>query len=111
MNYSVEGEIIASDTMIRLLLLTPGQQVSKSVTLNRAGDLPFEIIGAKVLGNGANHLQATASPTNSERNNWTLSLTGVAPNETMVMQGDVEVMTNIPGEERITLRYMGNIRK
>ena len=110
-NFSVEGDIICSDTMLRLLLLTPGQQISKSVTLTRSGDLPFEIINTKVLGNGANFVKVTATPTNSERNQWTLTMTGTAPDQTMVMQGDVEIITNIPGEDRINLRYMGNIRK
>ena len=80
------------------------------MTLSQADNMPFEIVSTKVLGNGSGFVNVTATPTNSERNQWTLKMTGTAPNQTMVMQGDIEIITSIPGEEKIKMRYMGNIR-
>ncbi|MCH2161785.1 MAG: DUF1573 domain-containing protein [Phycisphaerales bacterium] len=111
LNLTVEGELLSSDTMFRLLLLTPGQRISKTVTISRVGNAPFEIHSAKVVGNGADYLKVDAVPTNTERNQWVLTMSGTAPDLTMVMQGDVELSTNVPGEDLISIRYMGNIRK
>ena len=110
MNLSAEGMLKATDTMFRLLILTPGKGFSKRVTLSRIDGEPFEVLGTTIEGGGKGLFDVEVAPNGDSKNAWDLILSGIAPNRTQVIKGNVIIQTDVPGEEVISMLYQGNVR-
>ena len=110
MNLSAEGMLKATDTMFRLLILTPGQAFSKRVTLSRNDGKPFEVIGTTIDGGGKGLFDVEVIPNGDSRIAWDVVLSGIAPNRNQVIKGNVLIQTDVPGEEVISMMYQGNVR-
>jgi len=111
MNLSAEGMLKSTDTMFRLLILTPGKGFSKRVTLSRNDGKPFEVLGTTIEGGGKDLFDVEAIPNGDSRTSWELILSGIAPSRSQVIKGNVLIQTDVPGEEVISMLYQGNIRK
>ena len=110
MNLSAEGMLKSTDTMFRLLILTPGKGFSKRVTLSRTDGKPFNVIGTTVEGGGKGLFDVETVPNGDSNIAWDVILSGIAPNRNQVIKGNVLIQTDVPGEEVISMLYQGNIR-
>ena len=111
LNGSAEGELAASDSMFRFMMVSGGQSGSRTVDLRRVDLKPFNVLGATVTGRAADGLVATPTPLDSSGSNWRIDLQGTMPTSSGVFKGEVLVQTDVPGEEAIILRYSGVVRK
>ena len=111
LNGSSEGEIAASDSMFRFMVVTAGNQGNRTVDLRRVDLKPFRVLGASVTGSNSDQMAATPSPLDPNGSNWRIDLGGTMPTSPGVFKGEVLVQTDVPGEEMIILRYSGVVRK
>lgn len=110
-NTSVQGDLRASDSMFRLLILNTNQQFTKSVRLSHSQGKPFQIIDAHVVNARPGTMQVTVVPlTETNGAAYDLILTGETDSTTGSIQGEVELRTDIPGEETVMLRIAGSVR-
>lgn len=110
MMVSAEGRIRAGDSMFRFSNINPGKSISKSIELTLADQAPFAITGTIVQGKGKSYLSASAAPTDASHTTWTITLSGTAPQRSGVIDGAIIVQSDVPGEEVISIRYVGNFR-
>ena len=112
MNANVQGDLRASDSMFRLMILNTDQQFTKKVRLSRADGTPFTIQSATVKnGRPANMAVAIVPDSKSNGSAYELILSGTTGSTNSSVLGQVDVVTDIPGEEEISLRIAGSIRK
>ena len=112
MNASVQGDLRASDSMFRLLILNPNQQFTKQVRLSHREGKPFEIIDATVNSTTLDTMTVSIVPlpeTNGAA--YDLILAGETMDKNGSIQGEVVVSTDIPGEESVRMRIAGSVRK
>ncbi|MCP4835920.1 MAG: DUF1573 domain-containing protein [Phycisphaera sp.] len=111
LNGSSEGELAASDSMFRFLMVDASTVHDRSIDLRRVDRQSFRVLGTKVLGPSADGLAAIASPLDPDGRNWRIELQGTVPSAPGTFKGEVLVQTDVPGEEGITLRYSGVVRR
>ena len=111
LNGSSEGELAASDSMFRFLMVDANTTHDRSIDLRRLDLQSFRVLGTRVLGPGADGLAAVASPLDPDGRNWRIDLRGTMPSAPGTFKGEVLVQTDVPGEEGITLRYSGVVRR
>jgi hypothetical protein len=104
----VYGSIRSSDSIISLGMLSARQEFAHNVTLERPDGRPFMVEGARVVETSMPGVKARVEP---------ISLTAhrlVVYGNTGAFRGSakgiVEVMTNVPGEEKLQLRFAGQVR-
>lgn len=110
-NGSAEGEIAASDSMFRFMMVDGGERGNRTVDLRRVDLEPFRVLGAVVAGSGSEGLVATPAPLDPDGRNWRVDLEGRMPSTPGVFKGEVVVQTDVPGEEVVILRYSGVVRR
>jgi hypothetical protein len=110
MTVSAVGRIRSKDSMFRFPNMNPGKSIFKTIELTLADQAPFAIIGASVQGKGKAYLSASAAPTDASKTTWTITLSGTAPQRSGVIDGAIIVQTDVPGEEVISIPYVGSIR-
>jgi len=112
MNASIEGSIRASDTVFRLLLMEQNRPISKTIQLSHADGKPFQILETTVTNNPRpTNLAVAVVPIEGTRGaGYELTLTGNTGTMYGPIRGDIEVKTDVPGEENITLRVVGSVR-
>ncbi len=111
MNANVQGKVQASDSMFRLLSLPQGRDFQKNIRLSRADGQPLEILSAKVVGGNLANMNVIIKPLqNSAGGVYELTLVGNTGDITGVIKGNVQVTTNVPGEEEIILKIAGSVR-
>ena len=112
MNANVQGDLRASDSMFRLMILNTDQQFTKKIRLSRVDGTPFMIQSATVTnGRPADMAVAIVPDPKSNGSAYDLILSGTTGSTNSSVLGQVTVVTDIPGEEEITLRIAGSIRK
>lgn len=110
-NGSAEGEIRADDSMLRLMIVRPGQDVEKSIELRRADGAPFRCEASGVIGDRTAGLAADARPIDADGRAWRVTLSGTAPTAPGSIVGSVMLTTDVPGEESIAIRIGGVVRR
>ena len=110
-NGSAEGEIAASDSMFRFMMVDAGDTGNRTIDLRRVDLQPFRVLDATVTGRAADGLIATPTPLDPDGRNWRIDLAGSMPATNGVFKGEVLVRTDVPGEEAIILRYSGVVRR
>jgi len=110
-NGSAEGELRASDSMLRLMVVAPGSAVEKSIDLRRADGEPFRCTAATVAGDRTSGFAADVAPLDPDGRAWRLTLSGTAPTSPGSVIGSVLVSTDVAGEEAIPIRIGGVVRR
>jgi hypothetical protein len=110
-NGSAEGELRATDSMIRLMIVAPGGAVEKSIDLRRADGEPFRCSAAAVEGDRMAGFAADVAPLDPDGRAWRVTLSGTAPNAPGSLSGSVIVSTDVQGEETIAVRIGGVVRR
>ncbi len=112
MNGNVSGLLEPSSNMLRLGVLTPGDQIDQTLTLSRTDGQPFECIGAPVVGGGGlGVLRVSVAPLDASRTSWLVTAKGSAPARIGAINGNVFIQTDVPGETQIPLRYGGVVQQ
>ena len=112
MNASLQGDLRATDTLFRLLVLQPNQDIRKSIELSHAQQKPFQILEAEVAQSNNSTLQLAVTPVaGSNGSAYTLTLMGKTGDTHGSVSGRVVVKTDIPGEEEVEIRVVGSVRK
>lgn len=111
-NTSVQGDLRASDSMFRLLILNPNSTFNKSVRLNHSQGKRFQILDATVEDANLETMSVAVVPlTETNGAAYDLILTGETGAKNGPIQGKVLLKTDIPGEEEVHLRIAGSVRK
>ena len=112
MNANVQGTLRASDTMFRLMILGTDQQFTKKIQMYREDGAAFTIGSATVVNGKPGNMAVTVVPA-GERNGtgYELILTGTTGAVNGSIMGQVEVVTDVPGEENVKIGIVGSIRK
>ncbi len=110
-NGSAEGELRADDSMLRLMVVAPGGSVEKSIDLRRADGRPFRCEARGVTGNRTGGLAAIAQPLDPGGLAWRVTISGTAPTQPGSINGNVLLTTDVPGEESISIRVGGVVRR
>ena len=112
MNANLQGNLLASDSMFRLLVLPQNQQFAKTVRISSADNVPFEVLEATALNSkpGGMSVLVELIP-ESKGTAYDLTLMGNTGNATGAISGNVLLQTSIEGEENVTLKIAGSIRK
>lgn len=110
-NGSAEGEIRADDSMLRLMIVGPGQSIEKSIELRRDDGQPFRCNANTVVGDRTGGMAADARPLDPDGRAWRVTLSGTAPTSPGSIVGSVIVTTDVPGEESIAIRIGGVVRR
>ena len=112
MNANVQGNLAASDTMFRLLVLPQKQRFNKTVRISHAQGLPFEVLDATVVDSKPMPMSVLVEPIpESNGSSYDLTLVGNTGSFTGAIGGNVLLKTTIKGEEEVTLKIAGSIRK
>lgn len=86
----------------------PGEVFERSLVLRRADGVPFTVLDATVV---APQLPgSTVQTRRGSAGTWEISFTATAPERQAGYRGTVEVTTDVPGEERITIPVSGVVR-
>ena len=112
MNASIQGDLRASDTMFRLLILEQNRPISKTVQLSHARGTPLPDLrgpGRRIPATWTCSV-AIVPIEGTNGAGYELTLMGNTGKTVGPIRGDVEVKTDIPGEENITLRIAGSVR-
>ena len=110
-NGSAEGVLQATDSMLRLMVVAPGQEIEKSIELSRDDGEPFRCTAAAVEGERTGGFSADVAPLDPDGRAWRITLSGTAPTTPGSIVGAVLVTTDVPGEEAIALRIGGVVRR
>lgn len=110
-NGSAEGEIRADDSMLRLMVVRPGGSVEKSIDLSRADGRPFRCEAVGVTGDRTGGFAAVATPLDPDGRAWRVTLSGAAPIQAGSITGSVLLTTDVPGEESLSIRIGGVVRR
>ena len=109
MNGSFEGSIIADETLIGLLTMTPGQRIDRGVTLQRVDGRPLTCLSATIAGDTPG-FRARVEPLDDGRTRWRVRLEGIAPNTQGSVGGTIVVTTDDPANPVVAIRYAGVVR-
>ena len=111
MNAGVQGDITASDTIFRLMILNTNEDFEKRLTLRREGGRPFTILSAEVSNGRPDSMAVAVVPVEGSNGSaYELVLTGNTGTVPTSILGQVDLVTDVPGEEQITVRIAGSIR-
>ena len=112
MNANVQGTLRASDTMFRMMILGTDQQFTKKIQMYREDGSPFTINSAAVVNGKPENMAVTIVPAGEKDGSaYELILTGTTGSTNGSIIGKVEVVTDVPGEENVTIGIVGSIRK
>ncbi len=110
-NGSVEGDLRASDSMLRLMVVAPGGTIEQSIDLRRDDGEPFRCTAAAVTGDRTAGFAADVAPLDPDGRAWRVTLSGTAPTTPGSLVGSVLISTDVPGEEAIAVRIGGVVRR
>jgi hypothetical protein len=110
-NGSAEGDLRATDSMLRLMVVAPGSTVEESIDLRRADGQPFRCSAAALEGDRTSGLAADVAPLDPDGRAWRVTLSGIAPTTPGSISGAVLVTTDVAGEETIAIRIGGVVRR
>lgn len=111
-NGNATGQLEPSMNMLRLGALTPGDQISRNITLSRRDGEPFEVIGdPTVEGGGLGVIRVAVTPVDPSKTVWRIEAKGAAPPRIGTIAGNILLQTDVPGEEVIALRYAGVVQQ
>ncbi|MDG2030980.1 MAG: DUF1573 domain-containing protein [Phycisphaerales bacterium] len=112
MNANVQGTLRASDTMFRLMILGTNQQFTKRIQMYREDGKPFELNSATVVDGKPANMSVSVVPAGEKNGSgYELILTGTTGVENGSILGQVEISTDVPGEENVKIGIVGSIRK
>jgi hypothetical protein len=112
MNASVEGRIRADDTIFRMMILKTDQDFTKTLKLEAQDGKPFEILSTTVTNARPDNMVVAVTPVaGSNGSAYEITLAGrTGPVNTSIL-GQVELTTDVPGEENLAIRIAGSVRK
>jgi hypothetical protein len=111
MNANVQGTLRASDTMFRLMILGTNQQFTKTIQMYRENGAPFTIESATVVNGKPENMAVTVIPAGEKNGSgYELILTGTTGLVNGSILGQVEVKTDVAGEENVKIGIVGSIR-
>ena len=112
MNANVQGDLTASDSMFRLLVLPQNQQFSKTIRITQAQNKPFEVLEATVVNGRPVPMSVLVEPIpESNGTTYDLTLMGNTGTSSGAISGNVLLKTTIKGEEEVLIKIAGSIRK
>ena len=112
MNANVQGNLTASDSMFRLLVLPQKQKFSKTIRIAQAQNKPFEVLEATVVNGKPIPMSVLVEPIpESNGSTYDLTLMGNTGTSSGAISGNVLLKTTIKGEEEVLIKIAGSIRK
>lgn len=112
MNANVQGTLRVSDPMFRLMILGTDEQFTKTVQVFREDGRPFTIRSATISNARPDNMTVTVVPAkDGSRSSYDLLLTGTTGPVNGSILGQVELVTDVPGEENVRLGVVGSVRK
>jgi hypothetical protein len=106
----VFGEVMASDTMIRVSRVPAGKPFRRVVTFRSRSGEPLALQSAQLLAPSLDSMTATLTPEpGTEGRRWQLVVEADPGTTTGRVSGSVVVTTGVPGEERLTFLVAGMI--
>ena len=112
MNANVQGNLLASDSMFRLLTIPQNQKFVKTVRISNADNTPFDILEASVIDGKPQGMSVLVEVIpESKGSAYDLTLMGNTGKATGAISGEVLLKTTIEGEENVTLKIAGSIRR
>ena len=88
----------------------PGKRFTRTIRLFHADAKAFEVLSVQPLSQQLADLDVRAEPS-GDRTSWNLVLTATAPAQQRVLSGQVDIRTDVPGEESISVKISGSVRK
>ncbi len=104
----VERELTSSPMIISLSNLTRGQPFEGFLTVKSVSGSPFRALGATVTESTMPGVQARIEPQGQSA--YKVIVVGTPANFHGQVRGVVEVSTDVPGEEKIIVRFGGSVR-
>ncbi len=114
----VTGDVVVTPSNLPMGLINTGaaikQQLKVSTRDNQPGFTIAKVVCTSAPGMAKVELQAAVkddpgSPPNGPKS-YLIEITGIAPAQAAALQGEVQITTNIPGEELIKVNYYGSVR-
>jgi hypothetical protein len=107
-NASIFGSLRASEQRFSAGLLSPGAPINSTVRLTHAQGRPFSVTSVRVAQSSIPGLTVRAVPLRDPgTSGYDLVLAGNVGAYTGPVNGVVEIATDVPGEELLTLRISG----
>ena len=115
--FDVDGNLICEShqrgrrwetTVVSLGALRPGQDFESQVVISSVGGEPFTVLSAEVIESPLTGV--TAEVVSQGNNAYQITIRGNTGSRRGVVQGKVQVRTDVPGEDLLTLSFTGNIR-
>ncbi len=104
------GEIMASDTMLRVSRVPAGRPFRRVVTLTSRSGEPLPLLEARLLQPEPASMRVSLEPeAATQGRRWRLTLDGDPGGATGRVSGTVILTSGVPGEERLTLLVAGMI--
>ncbi|MBT8484092.1 MAG: DUF1573 domain-containing protein, partial [Phycisphaerae bacterium] len=109
---AVYGELRTTEPMFRLSMLPPGQPFERSMRLSRVDDKPFNVLSAEVIRPTVPGTSIAAVPvTTVGESGYDLILSGDPGDHLGPMSGYIKIVTDVPGEEQLEMRFAGVVRE
>lgn len=109
-NAKVSGTLSANATMFQVGIVEPGETFSKTVVLRHTDGQPFKVLDAVVRKGTVDGMKVDFMPSPGGEDTWLLVLTGTPARTEQSIRGEVDIVTDVDGEEQISLRIGGMAR-
>lgn len=109
-NAKVSGTLATDATMFQVGVVEPGEPFSKTVVLRHTEGKPFQVLSASVDRGTVDDMQVEVMPSPDGQDVWLLVLTGTPVRTEQAIRGEVDIFTDVPGEEQLSMRIGGMAR-
>jgi len=109
-NAKVSGTLSANATMFQVGIVEPGETFSKTVVLRHTQGKPFNVLGVAIDRGTVDDMRVEFMPAPDRDDSWLLVLTGTPARTEQAVRGEVEITTDVDGEEEISMRIGGMAR-
>ena len=109
-NAKVSGTLSADATMFQVGIVEPGETFRKTVVLRRTDGQPFNVLDATVQRGTVDGMRVEFMPSPEGEHIWLMVLSGTPARTEQAIRGEVEIATDVEGEEQISLRIGGMAR-
>ena len=109
-NAKVSGILATDATMFQVGIVEPGETFSKTVALRHTEGKPFQVLSASVDKGTVDDMQVEVMASPDREDVWLLVLTGTPARTEQAVRGEVDIYTDVPGEEQLSMRIGGMAR-
>ena len=107
----VVGVLHASSTMFRVGIVPVGETFTSVVKLIRPDGKPFEVLSATIADSTLEGMAVRIAPVPKNKGGgYTIALTGTPTESEQRIAGEVNIFTDVPGEEKLNIRIGGVAR-